>query len=81
MSPMKSTRTQLHITDIHVCDDTLHVAALAAEGTTPTVFPKGGIDNDRDGVLYQDVGGERNKYSLIYKDIGCPHSENTDKHC
>jgi hypothetical protein len=57
MPPKKFTRTQLRVTDIHECDDTLQSAASTAEPTTPTVLPEAEIDEPND--LYEDLGGQR----------------------
>lgn len=54
--PMKSTRTQLHVTDICESDDTLHAAALTAERTTPMLLPEAKIDDDDN--IDDDLGGQ-----------------------
>jgi len=65
-----STRNQLRITDIHVSDATLQAAASTAKRATPTVLPEVEIDDDDDDDQYNDIGGQRNKDSLIDNDSG-----------
>jgi len=79
MPPKKSTRTQLHVTDIHERDDPLEAAASTTERATPTVLPEAEIDNDDDNDLYDDLGGQRNKDSLIDHDSCDLRSQITDK--
>jgi hypothetical protein len=73
MPLMKSTRTQLHVTNIHESDDTLQAAALTAEHTTPMVIPEAGINDDND--LDNDVGGQTDHDCPIENDIGNLYSK------
>ena len=65
------------VTDIHESDDTLQAASSTAERTTPMVSSEAESDDDDD--LCDDLGGQRNKDSLIDNDSGNLHSQSTDK--
>jgi hypothetical protein len=77
MPPKKFTRSQLRVTDIHESNDTLQAAASTAERTTPMVLPEAEIDLDDD--LYDDLGVQRRKDSLIDNDSGDLRSQITDE--
>jgi len=73
---MKSTRTQLHVTDICESDDTLHAAALTAERTTPMLLPEAKIDDDDNidddlgGQWEDNLEGQRHNDNPIDNDLG-----------
>jgi len=79
MPPKKSTRTQLRVTNIHQSDDTLQPAASTTKRATPTVLLEAEIDDDDDDILYDDLGGQRNKDSSIDNDSDDLRSQITDK--
>jgi len=58
----------LHVTDVHESDDTVQAAGSTAECTTPTVLSEAEIDDNED--IDNDLGGQRDKDSLIDNDVG-----------
>jgi len=51
MPAKKSTRTHLHVTNIHESDDTLQAVPSTAKRATPSVWPEAEIDNHNENVL------------------------------
>jgi hypothetical protein len=81
MPPVKFTRTQLRITDIHESANTQQAAASTAKHTTPRVLPEAGIEDDDDDDFYHDLGGQRIKDSPSDTDSGDLSSPITDEDC
>jgi len=79
MPPKKSSRIQLHVTDIHESDDTLQAAASTTDRATPTVSPQAEIANANDNDHYDDLRGQRNKDCLIGNDSGGLRSQIPDE--
>jgi len=77
MPPLKFTRTQLRVADIHDSDDTLQTAASIGERATPAVLPEAKIDDGDD--LGNDLGDQGDEDSPIDNDIGELHSQITTK--
>jgi len=67
----------LRVTDVHESDDTVQAAGSTAKRTTPTVLSEAKIDDNDD--FDNDLGGQRDKDSLIDNDIGDLNSWNTDQ--
>lgn len=73
MSPKKSTRTHLHVTESHEIDDTSQPAATTAERTTATVSPYAECVDHND--LNNDLWDQIKEDSPISNNIGdfCSH--------